>query len=112
MKLAVACVGVIAALALSPRVSLAQAPDGAALYKANCAACHGQTGEPAAAMAKMFKGLKPFTDAATLSSVSEDSVVSIIENGIKPGMKSFKGKLDKAQEGALAKYVKGLAKKG
>ena len=69
MKLAVACVGMIAALALSPRAGLAQAPDGAALYKANCAACHGQTGEPAAAMAKMFKGLKPFTDPATLSGV-------------------------------------------
>jgi mono/diheme cytochrome c family protein len=112
MKLAVACVGVIAALALSPRVSLAQAPDGAALYKANCAACHGQTGVPAAAMAKMFKQLKPFTDPATLKNVSEDSVVTIIENGIKPAMKSFKGKLSTEQAGAVAKYVKGLAKKG
>jgi mono/diheme cytochrome c family protein len=112
MKLAVACVGVIAALALSPRVSVAQAPDGAALYKANCAACHGQTGVPAAAMAKMFKNLKSFTDPATLQSISEDSVVSIIEHGIAPGMRSFKGKLSAAQESALAKYVKGLAKKG
>ena len=112
MKLAVACVGMIAALALSPRVSVAQAPNGAALYKANCAACHGQTGEPAAAIAKMFKGIKPFTDPATLSNVSDDSVVTIIENGIKPGMKSFKGTLNKEQEAALAKYVKGLAKKG
>ena len=112
MKLTLACVGVIAALALSPRVGLAQAPDGAALYKANCAVCHGQTGVPAPAMAKMFKGLKPFTDAATLSGVSEDSVMSIIENGIKPGMKSFAGKLSKEQAGAIAQYVKGLAKKG
>jgi mono/diheme cytochrome c family protein len=112
MRLAVACVGVIAALALSPRISLAQAPDGAALYKANCAACHGQNGAPIAAMAKMFKGMKPFTDPATLQGVSNDSVVTIIENGIKPGMKSFQGKLSKEQAGAVAKYVKGLAKKG
>lgn len=112
MKLAVAAMGVMAALALSPRISLAQAPDGAALYKANCAACHGPTGVPAAAMAKMFKQLKPFTDPATLKGVSEDSVMAIIENGFQPVMKSFKGKLSKADEAALAKYVKGLAKKG
>ena len=112
MKLAVASVAMIAALALSPRVGLAQAPDGAALYKANCAACHGATGVPAAAMAKMFKNLKPFTDPATLQGIPQDSVVSIVEHGIAPGMKSFKGKLSEEQAGAIAKYVKGLAKQG
>ena len=113
MRLVVAGLGVIAALALSPGVSLAQtAPDGAAVFKANCAGCHGQNGVPMAAMAKMFKNLKPFTDPATLKGVSEDSVMSIVEHGIAPGMKSFKGKLSKEQESAVAKYVKGLAKKG
>jgi mono/diheme cytochrome c family protein len=112
MRLAVACVGVIAALALSPRVGLAQAPSGAAVYKANCAGCHGQNGVPMAAMTKMFKNLKPFTDPATLKGISEDSVMSIVEHGIAPGMRSFKGKLSKEQESAVAKYVKGLAKKG
>jgi mono/diheme cytochrome c family protein len=112
MRLAVACVGVIAALALSPRVGLAQTPDGAAVFKANCAGCHGQDGVPMAAMAKMFKNLKAFTDPATLRGISEDSVLSIVEHGIAPGMRSFKGKLSKEQESAVAKYVKGLAKKG
>jgi mono/diheme cytochrome c family protein len=112
MKLLVACVGVAAALALSPRIGVAQGPDGAALYKANCAACHGQTGQPAAGMAKMFKNLKSFTEPATLQGVSDDSVVTIVENGIAPGMKSFKGKLSKEQAAAIAKYLKTLAKKG
>jgi mono/diheme cytochrome c family protein len=102
--------GLSLALALGARSAGAQGPDGQALYKTNCATCHGQAGVPSAGMVKMFKNLKSFADPATFKGLSEDSTVAIIENGIAPGMKGFKGKLTREQAVAVAKYIRGLAK--
>ncbi len=102
--------GVGLALVLGARSAVAQGPDGQALYKTNCATCHGQAGVPSAGMVKMFKNLKSFADPATFKGLSEDSTVAIIENGIAPGMKGFKGKLTKEQAVAIAKYIRTLAK--
>ena len=43
------------------------AEDGAAIYKAKCAMCHGATGTPSAGMAKMM-GIKPVSDPAMKTS--------------------------------------------
>ena len=51
----------VATFALAGVLGFAQ--DGAAIYKAKCAMCHGPTGTPSAGMAKAM-GIKPVSDPA------------------------------------------------
>lgn len=88
----------------------AQAPDGQALYDANCRKCHGVRGVPLAAMQKKFAKLAAF-DAAFMAKRSDDSVAKILMNGKGEGMKSFKEKLNPAEMKAVALYVRALSGK-
>jgi alcohol dehydrogenase (cytochrome c) len=85
----------------------AQAPDGQALFQANCRKCHGATGTPTARMAEMYPEMKPFTQ---LTGVSADSIVTLLVNGAGKEMKSFKDKLTADEMKAVAQYVLTLAK--
>lgn len=113
MKSAVVAVSTLVALALARPAGAQGAgpgPDGAALYKQNCAGCHGAAGVPAEAMTKMFKNLKPFADPEFFKGRPEDSTIAVMTRGVAPGMRSFKDKLSKEQMGAIAKYIRTLAK--
>ncbi len=83
---------------------MAQGPDGQALYKQNCVACHGATGVPAPAMAKAL-GIPTF-DAAVFAKVSEDSMLAVLKHGAGKNMKSFKDKLSDDQMVAIVKYIR------
>lgn len=104
MKSAVASVALLATLALGTRMAAAQTPDGGALYKQQCATCHGAAGVPAPAMAKALA--IPTLDAAFLAKVSDDSLSAVVKNGAGK-MKPFKDKLSAEQIAAVVKYVRG-----
>lgn len=84
---------------------------GQAVYSANCATCHGETGEgdgPAAV------GLEPppadhTDDVWVTGDGSIEAIVNTIENG-SPGtaMIAWEGTLTEAQIDAVARYVKSL----
>jgi mono/diheme cytochrome c family protein len=98
----------LAALAAGTRDAAAQGPDGQAVYKQQCATCHGAAGVPAPAMAKALA--IPTLDAAFLAKVPNDSVVAVVKNGAGK-MKGFKDKLSAEQIAAVAKYVRGFGGK-
>lgn len=85
---------------------------GQAVFSANCATCHGESGQgngPAAV------GLEPppadFTDGAWVTGDgSIEAIVNTIENG-SPGtaMIAWEGTLTEAQIDAVARYVKSLS---
>lgn len=71
-----------ATVCLASSMSFAQSA-GEAVYKANCASCHGSTGTPSAGIAKMMD-VKP---AAEYKS-SEKDQIDAVKNG-KNKMKAF-----------------------
>jgi mono/diheme cytochrome c family protein len=87
-----------------------QEPDGKALYLKNCRKCHGATGEPSAQMRKKYKDIKTLADPDLMSKISNDSMVAVLTNGSGEDMKSFKEKLTPTEMGAVAQYVRTLAK--
>ena len=63
---------------------------GEAIYKANCASCHGSTGTPNPGIAKAM-GVKPASDP-DYKKTSEADMIAAVKNG-KGKMKAFSGKL-------------------
>jgi cytochrome c oxidase cbb3-type subunit 3 len=94
------------ALALGPTGAAAQAPDGAALFRRHCRACHGAEGVPAAAMAAAFPGLKSLAQPA-VAGRAEDSLVQVLRDG-RGAMKSFREKLNDEEMLAVVRFVKTL----
>ena len=90
-----------AALAMA---SVGFAQDGGAVYKSKCAACHGATGTPSPAMAKMM-GIKPVSDPA-IAGLSADQVAAAVKEG-KGKMKPVSG-LSDAEVKAVAAFFKTL----
>jgi|SRR5690242_3618070 len=88
------------ALATLALVATARAEDGAALYKAKCAACHGADGKGSPMGQKM--GVKDLTALPASTDVK-----ATIENGKPPKMAGYKGKMSDAEIDAVAKFVKG-----
>ena len=78
------------------------AEDGAAIFKAKCAMCHGATGAGDTPAGKSMKVL-PFAKMA------EADMVTIITNG-KGKMPAYKGKLTDAQINEVAAYSHSLIK--
>lgn len=67
---------------------------GEAVYKANCASCHGSTGTPSPGIAKMM-GVKPVSDP-DIKKLSAEEEIASVKNG-KGKMKPFAGKLTDEQ---------------
>ena len=88
---------VLAVLALS---TPALAGEGADLYKAKCASCHGAYGEGKTKMGEKL-GVK------NLAGTKAD-VAKVIAEGKPPKMQAYKDKLSEAQIKAVAEHVKGL----
>ena len=88
--------------------TLSETPDvletGQALYTANCAGCHGESGQgdgPAAAGAT----LPDFTDQAYMANQSASGFFQVISDGAE-GMPAFAGQLSEEQRWALAAYLR------
>ena len=97
------------AMALGAATAAAQAPDGAALYRQNCRACHGTAGTPSAQIRVVYKRIPSLADPAFQAARSDDSLVAVVTNGVGKDMKPFKGKLSHEETVAVVKYVRGLA---
>jgi mono/diheme cytochrome c family protein len=85
------------------------AQDGAALYKAKCAMCHGPDGTPSAAMAKSM-GLKSL-GSPEVQGMSDAQIKDIIDKGYtkeKVPMKPVK--LSAAERDAVVKQVRSFKK--
>ena len=83
---------------------LSFADDGAAIYKAKCAMCHGPTGTPSAGMAKAM-GIKPVSDPA-IKALSVEQISTAVKSG-KGKMKPIAG-LSDADVKSVATFFKSL----
>jgi mono/diheme cytochrome c family protein len=82
---------IVLAAAVSLAGAMCFAQDGAALYKAKCAMCHGPTGIPSAGMAKAM-GIKPVTDPS-MKALTVAQMEAAVKNG-KGKMKPVAGLSD------------------
>ena len=80
-------------------------PDGASIFKRNCAMCHGPDGKGIAAMKT-----PDFTDPKVLASLTDQQMLEIITNG-KSGtaMPAWRDKLSEEDIRAVQAYVRSLA---
>ena len=88
--------------------SVASAADGAAVYKAQCAKCHGDTGKADTGIAKAMK-VPPLAGDANVQKMSTADIAARIKGNTKhpPQIKS----LSDDDVNAVADYVKQLAGK-
>jgi mono/diheme cytochrome c family protein len=89
---------------MASAVSFAQGA-GEATYKAKCQSCHGATGTPSPALAKMM-GVKPVSDP-DIQKLTLDQAIASVTNG-KGKMQPFKGKLTDAEIKDAVSYYRGL----
>jgi len=94
------------ALLLVGTVTAASAADGAAVYAANCAKCHGDTGHADTPVGKALKAPALAGDAKVAATTTDDLVKLIKEN---PKHASFASKLSADDLAAAAAHVKQLA---
>ena len=85
--------------------STAFAADGAAIFKAKCAMCHGPDGSASTGMGKSM-GLKPLS-SPEVQSMSAADLTALVNNG-KGKMPAFKGKLTDDEISGVVKFVKTL----
>ena len=88
--------------------SVALAADGAAIYKAQCAKCHGDTGQADTGVAKAMK-VPALAGDANLQKMSEADVAARIKGNAKHPS-AVKGLSDEDMK-AVAAYVKQLSAK-
>jgi cytochrome c6 len=97
----------LAALAMALLFSTYTFADGAADFKAKCAACHGASGAGDTTMGKNLK-LKDL-GSADVQKQSDAELTAVISGG-KNKMPSYKGKLTDAQISDLVKFIRTLKK--
>jgi cytochrome c6 len=85
----------------------AMAADGAALFKAKCAMCHGSDGSGNTTMGKSM-GLKDL-GSADVQKLSDADLTGVVSKG-KGKMPAYAGKLSDDEIGAVVKYVRTLKK--
>jgi mono/diheme cytochrome c family protein len=99
-------------LFLASAMSL-RAADAKALWDANCAQCHGKSGNADTKMGKTLAA-KDLTDAKVQSSFTDAQAATAIKEGVKQNgkttMKAFGGKLSDDDIKALVSYVRTLKK--
>jgi mono/diheme cytochrome c family protein len=82
-------------------------PDGAALYKAKCAVCHGAGGSGQTAVGKSMR-LKAL-GSPEVQRQNDQALIKIVEAG-KGKMPAYKGKLSAAEVKQIVSYVKTFRK--
>jgi mono/diheme cytochrome c family protein len=101
MTKAIRTLAVLAAtVSLAGSVSFAQSA-GEAVYKSKCQMCHGATGTPNPAMAKMM-GIKPASDPE-IKKLSTEQMLAAVKNG-KGKMKAIAGLSDTQMKDAVAYF--------
>jgi cytochrome c6 len=93
----------ILAMLLAPLAAFAA--DGAAVYKAKCASCHGPDGKGETAIGKSMK-LRSLASADVQKTTDAD-LTKIISDG-KGKMPAYKGKLSADEIKALVTYIRTL----
>jgi mono/diheme cytochrome c family protein len=93
-------------LVLSAPVGLARAEDPAAVFKAQCAKCHGDAGQSDTSVAKAMK-VPPIAGDAELAGKSTAEIATIIKENKKHA--AIVGKLTPEQIEAAAEQAKKLA---
>ena len=93
----------IVAMVLAPLAAVAA--DGAAVYKAKCASCHGPDGKGETSIGKSLKlrGL----GAADVQKITDADLAKVISDG-KGKMPAYKGKLTADEIKALVAYIRTL----
>jgi mono/diheme cytochrome c family protein len=86
--------------------SVSLAADGAALFKQNCASCHGATGNADTPAAKALK-VPALAGDAKVAGMSDADVTAAIKANAKHA--AVLKKLSDSDVAAVATYVKGLA---
>ncbi|MGN6186161.1 MAG: c-type cytochrome [Thermoanaerobaculia bacterium] len=95
---------VLFALVLVP---VALAEDGAAIFKAKCAMCHGPNGDGQTTMGKNLK-LRDL-GSADVQKLSDADLIKITTDG-KGKMPAYKGKLSDADIAAVVKHLRTFKK--
>ena len=99
---------VLALLVLIATPLLADAtPDGAGIFKAKCAMCHGPDGSGQTAMGKSLKIRN--LGSADVQKQTDAELTNIITNG-KGKMLAYKGKLTAEEIKALVGHIRSLKK--
>jgi mono/diheme cytochrome c family protein len=105
-------VTLIVSLFAASAVSL-RAADAKANWDANCAQCHGKSGNADTKMGKTLNA-KDLTDAKVQAAFTDAKATESIKNGVKENgkttMKAFGGKLTDDEIKALVAYVRTLKK--
>src|SRR5262249_13477646 len=86
----------------------ADAPDGAALYKAKCAMCHGPDGKGETTMGKNLKVRN--LGSEEVQKQKGEELEKVISDG-KGKMPAYKGKLKEEEIDALVKFIRTFAPK-
>lgn len=105
MKLASTILVICLTLALAPVAYAAE--DGAAVFKAKCAMCHGPNGDGSTPMGKKL-GLKALS-SAEVQKLTDDEVRQTIVKG-KGKMPAFDKKVTSDQLQALVAHIRSLGK--
>ena len=89
------------------------APDSRELYNKNCRQCHGTKGTPPKTMKAKFEHIADLSDTAHMAKISDDSLLVVIQKGIKDekDMKGFADKLSPEEIKAIVAYVRSLSAK-
>ena len=105
-------VTIIISLFAASGVSL-RAADAKANWDANCAQCHGKSGNADTKMGKQLNA-KDLTDPKVQAAFTDAKATESIKNGVKENgkttMKAFAGKLTDDEIKALVAYVRTLKK--
>jgi mono/diheme cytochrome c family protein len=93
--------------------SLSAAPDeienGARLYQANCASCHGSEGAGDGAQAAgLSTSPTDFTDQELMAQRSAVDFYQAVTNGFSPAMPAYEDRLSEAERWALVAYLRTL----
>jgi mono/diheme cytochrome c family protein len=96
-----------ALLALATSAAAAE-PDGAALYKAKCASCHGLDGRGETPVGKALK-LGSLLEPRWAADDAPAAIAKAVREGV-PGMPAMASKLSAAEIEAVAKATHDLAK--
>lgn len=98
----------VVAYALTLNPDAQQVEKGQAIYQADCASCHGETGKGDGPSAGGLT-LPDFSDQEFMAARSTNDFYQAISNGVEPGMPAFAEQLSEDERWALTAYLRSLS---